>query len=142
MFYVAVDPGKVSGVATLINGICRGYEIPARDTGYTVQSLMRGSREDEWEVAIERYTITPGPKTSQGDALKVMGAMEFMCDARGVPFFYYTPGIGKSMCPNTLLKKLGWWQPTRDGHANDAKRVLLAHIAVREPALFGTLTGI
>lgn len=142
MFYIAVDPGKVSGVAVWAYGKCVGYEVPARMTGQAVLDLTRGSREDLWEGAIERYTITSGPKSNEPDALKVSGALEYVFDTQSIPFHYYNPATCKRMCVNATLRELDWWQPTKDGHANDAKRVLLTHIANRDPELFGQLTGI
>lgn len=142
MYYIAVDPGKVSGVAIYEEGVCTGYEIPAAFTAQFVEERMRTRWDLPWETACERYTITPGPKTSQDDALKVMGALEYVCQVRAIPFVYYTPGIGKSKCDNALLRKLGWWQPTKDGHANDAKRIMIAHLSVRVPEVYARLVGI
>jgi len=142
VLYIAVDPGRVSGVAVMAHGICKGYEVPARKTGQSVHDFMSGSRKDVWEVAMERYTITPGIRSAQPHALMVMGAVEYVCDSQSVTFHYYTPGMGKRVCDNDLLRRIGWWQPTKDGHANDAKRILLTHLAVRDPDLFGTITGI
>lgn len=146
MLVLTVDPGKVSGVGLYRTGHRPQYhEIPYAQTPMTVHAMVCTAQRDGLpvELAVEKYTIsTNRVMTPQPEALMCMGALEHIGRLLEVPWFYYTPGASKSVGTDDRLKQLGWYQRTKDGHANDGARLVLVHLAVQHPQVFADLLGL
>jgi len=126
MRVLAVDPGKMSGIAfiarpndddpPIIN------EFPAMKSVKMAEQYL-GTNLDF--VVCESFIPRPGAGTWQPDALEVIGALRYLCWRCEVPFELQSPADAKRFSTDEKLKKLGWYTPTPDGHANDAQRHLL-----------------
>lgn len=147
MIIIAVDPGLFSGYALWDSS--KPQRIFTEELAYN--QLWRRVRADldeydghatDVHIVVERYTMTPGVKSAQPEALKIMGQLELLADMYGRQLHYYLPTTTKSMIQNKRLKQVGWYRPTPDGHANDGARVVGVHLAVRHPEIFGDLFGI
>lgn len=144
MFIISVDPGLVTGMDLYTAGHRETLEVPHAEVGSALRrwnAALSGVHE-RIDMAVERYTMTPGIKSPQPHALMIMGVCEDHARHNSWTLSYYTPGMSKKLCTNDTLRRLGWWTPTKDGHANDARRITLAHISVKFPEEFGRLTGI
>lgn len=122
---VAIDPGGTYGVAiaridvTLVD--VEAYEAQPYDALCQLE-VMLGVVE---RVFCESFIPRPGIRTNQPEALEGIGALRFICTKAGVPFELQSPADAKRFSTNDKLKRLGWYKPTRGGHANDALRHLL-----------------
>lgn len=149
MIIIGVDTGLYTGMAywdTKIMEKPNAIEVPYVETGETLNRwAARGSNQrSSLFVACERYTMISGggPKTAQPEALMGMGAVEYICRAEGHPLTWYFPKDAKKLATNKLLRELGWHVITKDGHADDAQRLVLKWYADRYPRDFAELAGI
>jgi hypothetical protein len=121
-----------------------GLEIPAEEVGRQLRIWFDEGRIPgvSMQVSIEKYTMTPGIKTAQPAALMTMGVIEDLCRWYGIPFNYHQPATTKKQVSNTMLRKLGWWTPTKDGHVNDALRLCLVQLSHTDPKRYADLVGL
>lgn len=79
------------------------------------------------DVVCESFTIAAhtAKKTRQYWSLESIGAIRWACMKAGVSFTLQSPADAKGFATDAKLKALGWYTPTKDGHANDAARHLL-----------------
>lgn len=145
----AMDPGLVAGVGVITvalgpsfkNGFSVGAsssEMPWIDA---VRYLERWGAEGA-RICTERYDITSGrgPMTAQPDALKANGALEYVCTLRAVTFRLHPRAEVKKVVTDKVLRDLGWYKKTKDGHANDALRVAGFELLRFRPELWLLLT--
>lgn len=128
MKVVAVDPGKVSGVAVADLPSLRapaGAELPGL---YSTVSWVENEQPEA--VVCESFIPRPGAKSWQPDALETIGALRYLALLHGWEFELQSPADAKKFSTNEKLKKLHWYVPGGEGHANDARRHLLLY-AVR-----------
>ena len=132
--FIAFDPGGVTGVARYApDGAVpfASYEVANGAPGMFA-SLSRG--EGGWLgeyglVIIESFTINAA--THRKDpagvhaALNIIGALQYECTRHRVPFVLRSPSGAKAFATDDKLRKVGWWNPSVGGHANDAARHLL-----------------
>jgi len=144
MIILSIDPGNVSGVGvwdSVLPDNIETLEVPYTDTGDFVWGFLY-DKASRIEMVVERYTMTGGIKTSQPDALKLMGVLEWMAAFKQVPLHYYLPSTSKKTADNKRLRRVGWYKATKDGHANDGARLVLTHLANRYPEIFGKIVGL
>jgi hypothetical protein len=122
---VAVDPGKITGVAVGVFGTERhveAHELAPMDAVGMVDGLLS---QGVAAVACESFTPRPGARTWQPDALDVIGALRWVCHVHNTRLLQQSPADAKSFSTNEKLARLGWRRPTKGGHADDALRHLL-----------------
>jgi hypothetical protein len=80
-------------------------------------------------VVCERYTITPQTlkKSAQYDALYQVGILGYFARRYGVKVTLQQPSQAKRLATNDKLERIGWRNPSRGGHADDASRHLLTY---------------
>lgn len=146
MIIVGVDPGKVTGIAMFVRTLRAGdlihaEEVPAAQAGTFLRQWTAGIHDKEMIWAVEKYVMLPSrAKTAQPDALTVTGVVQGL--AVGSRYVEQMAGPVKRLASDRVLKKLGWWQPTPDGHANDAKRQIVFAMAQYYPSSYAELLGI
>lgn len=126
MRILAVDPGGTTGFVH--------YER-ADDSESFIPHQMDDRNEFMWSVdesfaglnvvVCEDFRITgqTAKKSPQADALKIIGALDYLCFKHEVQFVLQTPADAKRFATDSRLKKAGMWTPGRK-HANDAARHL------------------
>lgn len=150
MIIVGVDPGKITGIAIYVSADefedpSHGHtivseEVPAREVGTFLRQWTAGIHSKNMIWAVEKFIIMPGrPKTAQPDALLVTGIVQGL--AVGSRYVEQGPGPAKRMCNDQVLKRLGWYTPTKDGHANDAKRHIVLAMATYYQEQFAAMAG-
>lgn len=132
---LGVDPGGTTGWAVFDpeSGGCASGEVEGRINCYhQIRSFLSTGRP--FVVAYEPYRVTAKTvkMSRQYDAFHIIGALEFLCETTGIPF--YPQPNPKTFSTDDKLRCLGWWHPTENGHANDATRVLLAWLVEHHPA--------
>lgn len=127
MNIIAMDPGLVTGVATWENGRFESWEETPRTCVY---EYLRHNVYMYDIVLIERYDISARTSklSSQMDALYLIGATEAFCYLESTKFII-SGRDAKSFSTDAKLKALGWYTPTKGGHANDAARHLLRYVS-------------
>lgn len=128
MRILAVDPGNVTGLAFLDTqlGEPSAWEDAALESVAWIEHHL-----DTLDVVVcESFIPRPGAYSWQPEALYTIGAIRYLCSRESVEFVLQSPADAKKFSSNEKLKRVGWYTPTRGGHANDAQRHLLL-IAVK-----------
>ncbi len=140
---IAVDPGKITGLATWSAGQMSSWQEP---TWYAVDRVWAalGSTMPVDVIVCESYTVTASTlrKTRQYEALESIGALRWMSNRHGVEFVLQAPADAKRFAEAPRYEKLrniGWHVPTPGGHANDAAAHLLLYLARNDEELFLSL---
>lgn len=125
---VAVDPGKMSGVALfrMWNDdqepvLLESHEFLREDLeSWLEETLLRSWAGESIEVVAERYVIG---KVDSPWSLKYLGVLSYLSrkGGHGEPTIQ-TPAEAKSFAPNDILKALDYWHKGGAGHALDAIR--------------------
>jgi hypothetical protein len=92
-------------------------------------------------VAVERYRQT-GRKTHQPHAYEVIGAVKALCDELTVRCVYQSPSPTQKTGRPELLRQLGWFVKSKDGHANAATGNVLHCLATFYPETYAELVGL
>lgn len=133
---LSIDPGNVTGVATYHRGSVETRELPKGETYEYVTDLVDYHYDNfsAIEVVAERFVISQRTIRSerQGDALDILGYLDGLCYLKQVPLTLQTAAQAKSFATDDKLRRLGWYQKTKDGHANDACRHLLVYLVTRK----------
>lgn len=142
---VAVDPGKVTGVAVYYPETtrCTTWEKPCWEA---VRAVHRGlERGRISHLVVEAFTISMRTlKLTRGEnwSLESIGALRYLASlVPDLEEFHVQPVEAKNFGTDRKLRALGWYHPTPGGHRNDAARHLIAFIAARklDPELIAAL---
>jgi hypothetical protein len=147
---VGVDPGLIAGVAALsivlpLTGslitTMSTAEMPWRDAVTYVDKWTTAAKDVR--IGSERYTIPTGRSvvTAQLDAIMCNGALDWLSSQREVTFVLQPRAEVKKLVTDAVLRKLGWYKKTKDGHANDAARHAGFMLFSSRPDLWLQLVG-
>lgn len=97
-------------------------------------------------VASQRFTISTSgrPVSQQLDAIETNGALRFIVqDSPRLHhrFILLPQAEAKKVGTTKVLKSLGWWKTTKDGHANDAARQVLLALLMEWPLWYERLVS-
>ena len=140
MIYVAVDPGVVSGVAVWSSDAHLGsvalYEIGTLEE---TASLVRSHhRNHTVSLICERFLISA--RTIKTKVYYDSVWFEGWCVIEYPHVHQQTAAQAKGFATDALLKHLGWYDKTKDGHSNDAARHLLYRaVKDRNPTILEAL---
>lgn len=126
---IAIDPGVTTGWAVLDpDGSFRSGEVRGPYDFLRRVYEMVQSRVFDYELVVERYTITPETikKSRQTDPLEIIGALRFFAAHYKTGFTLQSPAEAKAFSTDAKLKRMRWFTPGQ-GHANDAARHLLCY---------------
>ena len=148
---LAVDPGGVTGVALYggEDGGFASYELGTKgDPDYeTTVWHLNPLIAQEWDALVcEGFVIRGNTHKLDSGAFShttdLIGACRLLAWENGVTFVRQTPAQAKSFATDDKLRRLGWYNRTEGGHANDAARHLLTYLAgVRYAPVLKKLTG-
>lgn len=145
MIIMGIDPGNVTGIAMYrVRALLPllTAEVNADEVGAYVRHYLDYSvpKDELVRVRVEKYTITPGIRTPQPAALEVMGVVKDITRQRALPLSWSNPTTSKNSYPDGVLRKIKWYRRTKDGHANDAMRQVLAELVAIDAAGYLALT--
>jgi ABC-type transport system involved in Fe-S cluster assembly fused permease/ATPase subunit len=134
---IAVDPGKMTGVATWDSktGVFHAEEYSVESFfewvhTYVHQSVMEHGAENV-QIVCESFIITPSTgKNSQAPwSLELIGVCRFLTYRYGMrPMKLQSPAVAKTFATDQKLRAVEWHTKAR-GHANDAARHLMTYCA-------------
>ncbi len=128
---IAVDPGKTTGWARLNDaGSFESGEQSLYATVYFIHETMKQGVGSKLEIICEDFIFTKETlkKSRQIYSTEGIGALRYLTELYGVPYYIQTPAAAKRFSTDEKLKTIGWYRPGQ-GHANDAARHLLLHAA-------------
>lgn len=139
---IGVDPGLMTGVTEVA--------VPAMTfSSHELTALAACDLVEGWAarygadlvVSCERYTIMGRGKTSQPDALEVIGALRWICHRHGSTFELRGAADAARIGNPALIRAVRWHTPG-PGHADRATAQVIATLAERLPGQFMRLTGV
>jgi hypothetical protein len=131
---LAVDPGKMTGIAFLVwSGVPRESPEAVLTTeadevefpGVIKSVLAQKNNFTEFKVVCEQFTINlqTAKKSQAPFSLEQIGVLKYLCREAGIDTIaMQSPADAKNMFPNPKLKKLEIWHKGGEGHALDALR--------------------
>lgn len=129
MRFLAIDPGGTTGLALYDKGFFNSFEYRGTFSkqSHAISEIL--TEMNGWDAVIcESFIITPNTGTLGSDEQKYYPLMLI-----GVIRHYWsdtvmqTPARRKWASPDKL-KKLGWWNPSKGNHRNDAAAHLLTYL--------------
>lgn len=133
---IAVDPGAICGVAifrtdTVTPGFI-SFEVPWL---MAVSSIEDGWLDDEhWFIAAQKFTTgNRSVMTPQYDAMYTIGALQYISSQCNATFELQSRSEAKKVAPDAVLRRLGWFTKTKDGHANDGARHIVLTLIRHHP---------
>jgi hypothetical protein len=147
---VGVDPGNVTGIAVwwdpdFFDSRERGSTFDVAEVADStkvvsvIKRMLDGHRPHL--MAVERFKQNPR-KTQQPAAAEVTGAVRSLAEELHVRCVYQSPSPAKKIAPTEVLKRVGWYSPTPDGHQNAALSHVLLLMATYVPVKFAQLVGV
>lgn len=140
MRILAVDPGTVTGIADYDKQ--RGVffnEVKGGVKGFV--DAVRHSLPLYDVVVCESFVISPRTlRVSRvHDSLDIIGWLKGEEGYTYPELVMQTPAQAKQFATDDKLRRLGWYNATKDGHANDAARHLLTYLARAENTTFARM---
>lgn len=138
MIVIALDPGLNTGMAVLQARSDGSEAFTALEFGGDWQQLLDGMVNEvlprlqtlNARLVGESYTVTAETlrKSRQSFSLELLGMARGFCALANATFIDpQSPADAKKFSTDAKLKRIGWWTPTKEGHANDAVRHLLLY---------------
>lgn len=130
---IAYDPGEWTGIVVL--GYSLGlitHELPWLAAVSHIHKYASGINA---RISGERFDMqgrADRPRTAQTAALRASGAVEYTATLCNATFEQHSRADCKRIT-DKMLKSLGWYTKTKDGHINDAARVLCQTLLVHHP---------
>lgn len=123
---VAVDPGKMTGVALFESQILpeptliASHEFERDELEVWLEDVLQPTDIRRVEVVAERYVLSD---LDSPWSLKYLGVLSYLSrkGGWGEPTIQ-TPADAKSFATDERIKQLGFWHRGGAGHANDAIR--------------------
>lgn len=137
---IAMDPGVFTGIALYPGdgeGTITQLEIP--DDPQQVRTCVDfWARDAGYATVTERFLISQ--RTIKGKVYYQSLMLEGWMKVEYPDTVAYTPAQAKGFATDDMLKSFGWWNPSKDGHANDATRHLILHLSkIRDPWVLDAL---
>lgn len=144
---LAVDPGGTTGIAfydsdglfPFSSSQHEGYE----DAVEELSSYFRGGCPDA--LVCEGFTVRNNTHKLDAGAFSLttdlIGACRLLAMREGIMFVRQAPAQAKGFATDDKLRTLGWYNPSKGGHQNDAARHLLTYLAgIRYAPILTALT--
>jgi len=141
---VALDTGLMTGVCIVTISSVAGVTHSSNEmswlnaVAYAERWAKEGAGNGSVSLCWERFDTPPGKRvlTAQPDAQKANGALEYVATQCGVTFRQQSRGDAKKVGSDAVLRRLGWYIKTKDGHANDASRQAAYFLHQHHPELW------
>jgi hypothetical protein len=145
MRVLAVDPGGTTGIAFYEDGFFTSYQRDCYEDA--VDSIVDCVRPPSLDALVcEGFHIRGNTHKLDAGAFSqttdLIGACRFVASEKGIPFIRQTPAQAKGFATDDKLRTLGWYNPSKGGHQNDAARHLLVYLAgIRYAPVLEALTN-
>lgn len=132
MIVIAVDPGKMCGVAVWQEDrLAQAQQLKQYAFHEWAEVVIPTFAAHDLRVVCEDFRLSPASLKTGSDwqwPCASMGVLRYWCEKAGVPFSKQSPAEAKTFATDAKLKALGWYTPTPGGHTNDALRHLLVYL--------------
>ena len=121
MVTVALDPGKTTGIAILVNE----EEDPVIGHLYNLEEV--GMELETWKpdiIIYESFQLRHHRRAVSLEPVEVIGAIKYLAAINSIPLFAQTAAQGKKFWTNEKLNELTYYMPGYP-HGMDALRHLL-----------------
>lgn len=129
---LGVDPGKTTGFLLWSEGTVVAHgQLPCFEFLDWAERVIAHYGGFELQLVCEKFHITMATVKKASDAHWAIGSnfmLGFWCERYGVPLATQTPAAAKSFATDDKLRRVGWYQPTKGGHANDGARHVLLRL--------------
>lgn len=145
MIYVGVDPGKITGIAVYWSkkNWYAAYTGDFDKTCEIVNMLLSRNEPDEGPhivLAVERYTLGMTVRTSQTDALELIGVMKWLARTHAAKFMLKGAADASYVGNRLNLSRTGWWiHSDPDNHRNKAFAQVALAVLTHEPKVWHRL---
>jgi len=133
MRVLAVDPGGTTGMAYYYDGLFDSWQADDYQSAVEWSAELLDSTTPLDALVCEGFVIRANTAKLDAGAFSLttdlIGACRLLAHQAGIPFVRQTPAEAKSFATDDKLRRLGWYIPTKGGHANDASRHLLTFLA-------------
>lgn len=132
MLFIALDPGKATGVATW--DFSTDAEAPMLETEFEWIDLCSGIEtllDVRSDIQLVCESFTPRPKVKfVPDSLRIINVCEWLLERSGCPhdLVLQPPRDGKSARSDKQLREMGWLDGRTTDHARDAARHLWVYL--------------
>lgn len=124
---VAVDPGKMTGMASLTLGAFTSTQMPLNEFLQRLDAALMTGLQPTLVCEDFIYTTETAKKSRQTWSTEGIGVMRFLAEKYKLSFTLQSPASAKMFATNDKLKAMEWYKPSKGGHANDAARHLLVY---------------
>lgn len=125
--YVGADPGDCTGLSILMGEDYFTYELLWKDALAKLEEHctpgLYTTEPGKVVIFCEGYKIKDVNNTHY-DAIYFIGGLTYLCLKNDWELHIQHESQRRSITPS-MMEKLGWWMPSKDGHRNDAGRHLL-----------------
>lgn len=123
---LSIDPGMTTGWSVWVDGCFDGGGQIQTNPDITLLPLVDFIKEiSPEEIVMEKYTIYQSKlKQHSGSdvpTLRLIGAIELICEIRKVPITYQSAGQAKQFCNDSKLVAWGLWREGKK-HMHDSIR--------------------
>jgi hypothetical protein len=136
---VGVDPGNVTGIAVWWDPDF--FDLRERGSTFDVAEVADSTKV----VSVIKRMLDghrPHLMAVEPAAAEVTGAVRSLAEELHVRCVYQSPSPAKKIAPTEVLKRVGWYSPTPDGHQNAALSHVLLLMATYVPVKFAQLVGV
>lgn len=123
---MAVDPGKMTGVALFNGTVHRSFELGIDAVFKELYRLVQSYLPATVICEAFRITVQTAKNTQAPWSLELIGALRLTCLLFDIPFVLQSPSDAKGFSTDDKLKAMEWYNPSKGGHQNDATRHLMA----------------
>lgn len=124
---VAIDPGKVTGWAEIRLGEFHSGQADMFEILEWVDAAINFGFFPTIVCEDFIYNAATAKKTRQTWSTEGIGVLRYLARKADVSFHLQPPVDAKRFATDDKLKTMGWYRPTKGGHANDAARHLLLY---------------
>ena len=124
---IAVDPGKMTGLANLALGEFNSGQVPLGEYLINIDRALEQGMRPTLVCEDFIYTTETAKKTRQTWSTEGIGVLRFLAQKYDLSFNLQSPASAKRFATDDKLKAMGWYNPSKGGHANDAARHLLVY---------------
>ena len=143
MRIICVDPGPRTGLARWSNDPKDEQELwSAVFDDVQAWAVLTQNIEHFDHVVFESFQIA-GPRAKEANqTIETIGVVKYLCLKSDTPWDSQTPTEGREFDPKwEKLKRIGWYVPSGEDHANSAARHLLLFTVTAQLVDFRRVLG-
>jgi hypothetical protein len=130
---IGIDPGLDTGVAIRVVDSPGGVwfhskEVTEAEFGLWLEEVIIDHRGFKITIVCEDFfnSVATAKRAPSPWSRELIGVIKFLCRKYGLELpVMQMPSSAKKVAPDARLKHSGWFLQTKEGHANDASRLVM-----------------